>query len=104
MKYIIIFSTTSSLKEARQIANILLKAKKAACVNILAQVESHYWWQQRVIKDKELLLVIKTAKNNFSAVKKLIAEHHTYEVPEIVSVDIDRLDKKYAGWIRGVLD
>ena len=53
-QYLVVVVTVDSEKTARKITSALLKARKAACVNIIPKVESHYWWQGKIETADEL--------------------------------------------------
>lgn len=97
--YILIFTTASSKENADNIADILVSKGLAACVNKIDKVESVYKWKGEIVKDKELLLIIKTRKELFDTVKETIEKIHSYETPEIISVEIEKGSEKYLGWI-----
>ena len=101
--YIVIFVTTSSKKEAQKISVSLIKAKLAACVNIVDKVDSVFLWENKVQKAKEFLLMIKSTKAKFTQVKKLIKSLHSYEVVEIIGLPIIAGDKPYLRWIDAAL-
>ncbi|MDP2940879.1 MAG: divalent-cation tolerance protein CutA [Candidatus Omnitrophota bacterium] len=95
----IVFITASSKKEARRIAEALVKQKLAACVNIIGGVESLFWWQGKVDRAKEVLLVAKSTKK---ALPKLIRQAkalHSYTCPEIIALPIIAGEKSYLNWI-----
>ena len=95
----LILSNTNSIENAKLIANTLVKDKLAACVNIIPQIKSIYFWNNEITEDDEYLMVIKTKKELFENVKNKIVELHTYEVPEIISFDITNGEKNYLDWI-----
>lgn len=97
--YILVISTVSSLKEARKIAQLLLGERLAACVNIVPAVESHYWWQHKKAQSKESLLMIKTRAVLYDRIEKVIRENHSYSVPEVISLPIQKGSEKYLRWI-----
>jgi periplasmic divalent cation tolerance protein len=99
MPYTIVFITASSEKEADLIANEIIDSKAAACVNILPGIKSVYRWKGSRETAQEFLLLIKTKKNNFSKIKRIVKNLHSYETPEIVSVVIDDGEEKYLNWI-----
>lgn len=99
MKYISIFVTVPNMSVANKITEFLLKKKLVACVNIIPKIKSVYWWQNKICKSNEHLLVMKSTKNNFSKIVKEIKKIHPYEVPEIVCVDISA-NKDYLDWIK----
>lgn len=70
MSYIIILSNTNSMDSAETIANFLVKEKLAACVNIIPKIKSIYTWQNKIEKEEEVLMLIKTKQSLFNQVKK----------------------------------
>jgi periplasmic divalent cation tolerance protein len=100
--YSIIFVTCPDDQIAENIANILLKKRLAACINITSKIKSLYWWKGKVEKSDEVLMIIKTKSKFFKKVEKEIKKVHPYEVPEIISLKIDSGTKKYLDWIKEV--
>ncbi|WP_323592499.1 divalent-cation tolerance protein CutA [Aliarcobacter butzleri] len=99
MKTIIIQTTCSSEEEAENIAKILIEEKFAACVQ-LSQIKSFYNWDNQFCSDKETLLNIKTRKKHFKKIKSKIKELHSYDMPEIIQLDISKSSKKYLKFIK----
>lgn len=97
--YIIVFVTVAKKSEARQIALMLIKNKLAACVNIIDRVNSLFWWQGKVDRAGELLLIIKTKKSKFVKLAKLVKSLHSYTVPEIIALPIIMGNPEYLEWI-----
>jgi periplasmic divalent cation tolerance protein len=100
----VVFVTASSAKEARVIAQAVLKAKLAACVNIVPGIESHYWWRGRLDHAREHLLVIKSARRHFAKLAALVKKTHSYQTPEIIAVPLSASEANYARWWRESLD
>ena len=69
---IIVFVTSANKIQAKKIATALIKAKLAACVNLVSLVDSLFWWQGKIDSCKEILLVIKTKKKLFKKLEKLV--------------------------------
>jgi len=80
----VIYSTTSTLDNARTIARVLVKEKLVACVNIIPNIESIYRWQGNIEEAKEYLLMIKTTEKNVEHTIQRIRQLHPYDVPEII--------------------
>ena len=99
MKAVIIQTTTSSKEEAKNIAEILIKYKLAACVQ-LKDIESLYNWDGKLCCERETLLSIKTKKELFSKVKSKILELHSYDTPEIIELDISNISENYLKFIK----
>jgi periplasmic divalent cation tolerance protein len=90
----------ASPAEARKIGRALLAAKLVACVNILPGVESHYWWQGRVERATEALLVLKTTRAKVAAVTRTVKAQHSYETPEIIFLPVVQGERTYLKWVR----
>jgi len=96
---LVIFVTAANKKEAEKIASSLVKEKLAACVNIIENVNSLFWWQGKVDSAKEALLVIKSRGALMNKLIKKVKSLHSYKVPEIIALPIVSGDKKYLKWI-----
>jgi periplasmic divalent cation tolerance protein len=97
---IVVLVTCGSPKEARRMARSLVERRLAACANILeVPVESVYRWKGRVESAKEVLLVIKSARKRFAGLERAIKKLHSYEVPEIIALPIERGSREYLAWI-----
>ena len=99
MKAVIVQTTTSNEEEAKNIAEILIKDKLAACVQ-LKDIESLYNWDGKLCCERETLLSIKTKKELFSKVKSKILELHSYDTPEIIELDISNISENYLKFIK----
>src|ERR1051325_10847076 len=75
----IVLVTVRSRKEGRAIAGMLLKRKLAACVNLLPLVESHFWWNGKIDRASECLLVIKSIRSHFRQLAATVRLHHSYQ-------------------------
>jgi periplasmic divalent cation tolerance protein len=96
---ILIFTTSSNTDEAESLANGLVKSQLAACVQILPKMTSVYVWEGKIEKGSEYLLLIKTLPEKYEAVEKYILDHHSYETPEIVAIDAEKVSAGYLGWL-----
>lgn len=96
---VIILITAKDNKEADKIAKLLIKNKLAACVNIASGLKSIYLWKGKVEQAKETLLIVKSRKDKFDKIVKLVKSAHSYEVPEIIAVPIACGFKPYLRWI-----
>ncbi len=97
--YIVVFITTKDTAEAQKIAVALLKRRLAACVNIVPEVNSHFWWQDKLDSAKESLLVIKTKDTLLPDIVKSVKKIHSYTVPEIIALPIVGGNQDYLDWI-----
>ena len=98
MTYCTIISTASSPDEADKLAAILLENKAAACVQMLP-ISSAYRWKGKIERSAEILMLIKTTDASYPRVQELIKAHHSYEVPEIIKLQIIDGLPEYLDWI-----
>ncbi len=103
-RYIIVQTSTNKKNIANKISKYLLENHLAACVTIILSAQSQYYYKDSFIKDKEFLIHIKTKKNNFLKIQKVIEELHNYETPEIIAIDIIMGSKKFLKWIDNEID
>jgi periplasmic divalent cation tolerance protein len=97
---IVVLVTCGSKKEARKIAKALVDRRLAACVQeIGVPMRSTYRWKGRVESANEVLLLIKTSRKRFSAVSTLVKELHSYDLPEIIALNIAEGSREYLDWI-----
>lgn len=94
----IVYTTTENREEAKIIASRLVEQKLAACVN-MHPIDSIYEWKGKIEEEREIALSIKTVSENVEAVTSSIKEMHTYDLPAIISWNIEG-EKEYLEWIR----
>lgn len=97
--HIIVITTLPDRDTAVSIADGLVRARLAACVNVGAPVTSVYEWQGTVQQESEVMLTIKTQEQRFTAVRDAIVARHPYELPEVIAVPITAGLSGYLAWI-----
>lgn len=98
--YMLVFCTCENEPQGMQMGEALVGERLAACVNLLPPIQSIYRWQGRIEKAGEVLLLIKTTREQFPALRDRIQQLHTYETPEIIAVPITDGSEKYLSWLR----
>jgi periplasmic divalent cation tolerance protein len=91
--------TAANREEANQIAELLVSARLAACVQILPEIESVYRWQGEVKREKEILLLAKTVAARFDELESKVRALHSYETPEIIALPITAASEPYLKWL-----
>jgi periplasmic divalent cation tolerance protein len=99
---LVVFTTTPHFALAERLARSVVERKLAACVQILPQMTSVYVWERKVQSETEHLLLIKTVEEKFDALSEFIRAEHTYDVPEIVAIEAERVSEDYLKWVREV--
>ena len=98
MKYCVIYITTRDEAEAREIGRRLVEEKLAACVNF-HPVQSVYRWEGGIEAGGEIALLVKTRAELAERVIERVKALHSYEVPDIVSLPIEKGYPPYLRWI-----
>ena len=96
---IIVFVTCESRQQGERIAQAIVTGNHAACVNVLPGVRSCYVWKGKLTWADESMLVIKTTRGRFEQLKAIVKHEHSYELPEIVAVEVVEGEQKYLDWI-----
>jgi len=96
----VVLITVKSGAEAKKISKALVAKKLVACVNIVKDIESFFWWEGKVDNAKETLLILKIQKKCFPKIVKAVKALHSYSVPEIIALPIIAGEKKYLKWIK----
>jgi periplasmic divalent cation tolerance protein len=95
----LVLSTCGSIDEARKLSRALVEKRLAACVNIVPQIESVYYWKGKVETSTEYLLLIKTTAGAFDELRDVLTELHSYNVPECIEIAIEDGSAAYLAWI-----
>ncbi|MDR2862007.1 MAG: divalent-cation tolerance protein CutA [Syntrophobacterales bacterium] len=98
-KFIQVVTTTASRQEADGLSQILLQGRLAACVQLEGPIISRYHWQDKIEEAEEWRCVIKTRRHLFDQVAAVIQEHHSYDVPEIIALQISDSSPSYEQWL-----
>lgn len=101
---LIVLTTTPNEEEAENLARIIVEAKLAACVQVLPQIKSFYFWENAVQTDSEHLLLIKTVPEKYDELEKFIQTNHSYDVPEIVALSAEKVSENYFKWLKDYLN
>lgn len=101
---IVVLSTCGSAAEAERLARRLVESRAAACVNIVAPVKSVYRWKGVVEQAEEWLLLVKTSRGNFDAVRAELEAAHSYELPEVLALPVVAGSPNYLAWLGAELN
>jgi periplasmic divalent cation tolerance protein len=101
--FCLVLVTAPNLKVARRLARAALAARLIACANLVPKVESHYWWQGKIERGNEVLLVLKTTQARLAKLEKLILAEHPYDTPEFLVLPLKSGSDRYLHWLAGSL-
>jgi periplasmic divalent cation tolerance protein len=96
-----LYITTESKEQASDLGEKIIEANLAACVNIIPGMESIYMWKGSIQKDSQVILIAKTHISKVQLVTKLVNEHHSYDCPCVISLNIaeDEGNPEYLTWL-----
>ena len=98
-EHIIILITANDAEEAQNIAELLLEQRLAACVNIVPDINSSFWWEGKLDKASESLLIIKTQAKKLPEIIQSVKTVHSNTIPEIIALPIIGGNQDYLDWI-----
>jgi periplasmic divalent cation tolerance protein len=96
---VVVLVTGPAGDEMRTLAEQVVSARLAACVNLVDGVVSVYRWEGAVQTDREVLAVMKTTRDRLPALRNRVVALHPYDVPEFVAVPIVDGSKEYLDWM-----
>lgn len=99
MRALLVLTNLPDRPAADRLAETLIEARVAACVNVLAPCRSVYRWKNEVQHEEEIPVLIKTTTDRYQALEDAIRASHPYELPEIIAVPIERGLPAYLGWV-----
>ena len=102
-QYVAVFITAPNVQEAERIAATLVDEKLAACVNVLPGCRSIYRWEGKLQHDDEALMIVKSRRAAFASLEKRVVELHSYDVPEIIAIDLADVSAGYLAFLRDSL-
>jgi periplasmic divalent cation tolerance protein len=96
---VFVYTTYPSVVEAEQAGRALVEQRLAACVNILPGMISHYWWEGKIDRGEEVVMVIKTRASLAGDVERAVKKMHSYTTPAILVIPLESVEKTYLGWL-----
>jgi periplasmic divalent cation tolerance protein len=60
---------------------------------------SFYWWQGKVERGDEVVMIIKTRVSLAAAVRDAVKQMHSYTTPAILVIPINDVEPDYQAWI-----
>ena len=96
---VLVYTTWPSIVEAEAAGRQIVEKRLAACVNILPGMISHYWWEGKIERAEEVVMMIKTRATLAEPVRAAVKELHSYATPAVMVLPVESLDPAYHQWI-----
>lgn len=100
MKINFVYMTAGTLEEAESIGNELVSSGLAACVNIIDNMKSIYFWEGKLQRDTEVVLIAKTIESNVPSLVQKVKSLHSYDCPCIISLPVSSGNTSFIDWIQ----
>ncbi|MBV2145693.1 divalent-cation tolerance protein CutA [Wolbachia endosymbiont of Listronotus oregonensis] len=101
---VLIYTTFSSLKEAKTVSEELLNEKLIVCVNIFPEVNSLYLWEGKISNSCEVVAIMKSKNDQVDKIVEKIEAMHSYDQPAIAVMSIEKANKSFTNWANSVID
>ena len=101
--FILVLTTVPEEKTGHMIGRTLVEESLAACVTVSPSSRSFYRWEGKLCAEEEHILFIKTRASLFERFEPRLRPLHPYQVPEIISLPIERGSEAYLGWLGEVM-
>jgi periplasmic divalent cation tolerance protein len=101
---LIVFTTFANTDDAARVLRVLVEERLIACGNALPGARSIYRWQNKVEDQSEVVVLMKTRKQDWTALQSRLHELHPYDTPECVAVRIASGAPKYMAWLEAALE
>jgi periplasmic divalent cation tolerance protein len=96
---LLVYTTWPSIVEAEQAGRAIVERRLAACVNILPGMISHYWWEGKIERAEEVVMIIKTRTSLAEPVRQAVKAMHSYATPSLMVLPVESVDADYYAWI-----
>jgi periplasmic divalent cation tolerance protein len=96
---VLVYTTYPSVVEAEQAGRALVEQRLCACVNILPGMVSLYWWQGKIDRGEEVVMIIKTRASLAEPIRAAVKQMHSYSTPAILVLPVENVDPDYHAWI-----
>ncbi len=95
----ILYCPFPSEESALTLAKMLIEKKLIACAQILPPVKSVFQWDNEIKIEHEIVMILKTRKENFEIIEQLVLAHHPYEIPCLLELEVSRQNSSYLSWL-----
>ncbi len=100
--HVIVLTTLPPTADRAAFAETLVREHLAACVNVLPEMQSTYWWKDKIEREREYQVIVKTTAVRLDELQARICELHPYEVPELLVLRVEGGDEAYLNWVAQV--
>lgn len=100
---LIVFTTFANEEDAARVVRALVDERLIACGNLLPGARSIYRWKDAVADEREVVAILKSRKQDWTALLSRLHELHPYDTPECLAVRVAAGAPKYMAWLDAAL-
>jgi periplasmic divalent cation tolerance protein len=101
---LVVLSTFANEEDAARVARALVEERLVACANLIPAVRSIYRWKDSIADEREVLVVMKTRKQDWTALLSRLHELHPYDTPECLALRVAAGAPRYMAWLEEALE
>ena len=99
VRYLQVQTTTDSRAEAIELGQAAVAARLAACAQVAGPIASTYWWDEKLERAEEWLIMLKLPADRYDELAEFLTEQHSYDEPEIIATPIVAGAPGYLSWM-----
>jgi periplasmic divalent cation tolerance protein len=99
VSHLVVLTTLSDAGQARSLVRRLVERRLVACGSIVDRVDSIYWWEGKLEEAGEALVLLKTRRDRWTALREAVQELHPYAVPELLALPVQAGLEPYLAWL-----
>jgi len=96
---VLVYTTWPSIVEAERAGRSIVERRLAACINILPGMISHYWWEGKIERAEEVVMIIKSRASMAEPLRETVKRLHSYTIPAFMVLPVEHVDPEYHAWI-----
>jgi periplasmic divalent cation tolerance protein len=96
---IVVLMTAANEDDGAKLAKLLVEARLAACVSLVPQARSFFWWEGKIDEQRETVMIAKTQRHILPQLIETVQKNHSYSVPEIIALPIIDGAANYLNWL-----
>jgi len=100
---LLVLTTFATEDDAARVVRVLVEERLAACGNLLPGARSIYRWKDGVADEREVVVLLKTRKQDWTALMSRLHELHPYETPECIAIRVAAGAPAYMAWLEAAL-
>ena len=103
VEFALFYTTFPDAETAQRVSQILLEEKLVACTNLLPAMQSQYWWEGKIERSQECVLILKSQSSLHNRLEKRFLELHPFDTPCFLKINVSDGNIKYLNWLKDSL-